>query len=99
VPDDPIEELAQSVNKQRAAQDGLGWWIDYVCRLVKCYPSFTKRYVTNRLPMVEGWAWYAFAFIDDPISRFEQVKPTNGFIKQESEKLIEQAHKAWDKQN
>jgi hypothetical protein len=95
-----LESLIERVNENKmAAKDGLGFLTDYVCRLVKCYPSFTLRYVWKRLPMIEGWPMYAWAFLDDPMHKFGEVRPLNGYIKQQTEKLIKEAKDLWGKPN
>lgn len=45
--------------------------------------------------MIEGWSYYAFAYMDDPMHKFGGIKPQNGFVKQEAEKLIKQAKDVW----
>ena len=48
--------------------------------------------------MIEGWTYYAFAYLDDPMHKFSGIAPRNGFIKQESDKLVEEAKRVWEQQ-
>ena len=48
--------------------------------------------------MIEGWTYYAFAYLDDPMHKSSGIAPRNGFIKQESDKLVEEAKRVWEQQ-
>ena len=98
MPDDPLAEISERLNRKRASADGFGWLADYSCRLVKVYPSFTRQFVMDELPMVEGWIWHSFAFSDDPAHKFAGVRTDRGYVKMEAEKLIKQAKDAWSQQ-
>lgn len=91
-----MESLIERVNRPRAPQDGLGWLVDYLCRLVSFYPSFTRRFVLDELPMIEGWAWYAFAMENNAMNQLGGIEKTSpGYVRQEKERLIAQAHEFW----
>jgi len=88
--------LFKKVNKVKPPSDGISWLIDYVCRLAKTYPSFSLDFVWDELPMAQGWAYYAWSIEADGWLNFSGIKRASaGYLKQESDKLIEQAHKAW----
>ena len=59
--DDVLTSFIQNVNRPKAPSGGLGWWLDYVCRLIHFYPSFTLSFVLDELAMDEGWAYYVHA--------------------------------------
>lgn len=83
------------VNKAKADDEGIGFLLEYVARLLHWYPSFTRTFVWDELPLVEGWAYYTAAYLDDPMHKFGGMRPKGSYIKQESEKLIKEAHDAW----
>ena len=85
----------QGARRQKSTSDGIGWLADYVTTLVHWYPSFTREFVSDELPMEEGWIWYSAAVLGDPMNKFGGIKPSGGFVKQEADKLIEIAHKSW----
>ena len=88
------------VNRNKSADaDGIGWLADYATTLVHWYPSFTREFVLDVLPLAEGWVWYASAVLNEPMNKFAGIKPKNGFIRQESDKLIAEAKAVWDKPN
>lgn len=95
MPDDPLAELSERLNKKRSSSGGLGWLTDYVCRLVKVYPTFTREFVWDELPMIEGWIWHSFAFSDDPAHKFAGISAEHGYVYAETQKLIKQAKDAW----
>ena len=72
--------------------------MEYVGRLLHYYPSFTLDFIWNELDMAHGWAYYNFAFLDDPMHKFSGITPKNSYQRQESEKLIEEAKEFWNKQ-
>ena len=90
--------MASRVNRKKSQDDGIGFLIEYVGRLLHWYPSFTLKFVWDELAMAEGWAYYNFAFLDDPMHKFAGISPKNGYQRQESDKLIKEAHEAWAKQ-
>jgi len=96
--DDSIGGLMQRVNKQRAPEDGLGWLLDYVCRLMSAYPSFTEEFVWDKLEMSRGWAYYAWAHQNEAQRYFVGWKMLNGYVRAESEKLVQEAKDFWAKQ-
>ena len=75
----------------------MSWWFEYLAKLVKTYPTFTREYVLDELAMEEGWSWFAFAFLDDPMNRFGGAKIIGkGYIAQEVEWLVDEAHRVWN---
>ena len=77
----------------------MGWWWDYVTRLVKTYPSFTRDFVMDELCMAEGWAWYAAAMeLDGWLSFCGIQRVSDGYIRQQVNLLIEEAHRVWGKE-
>ena len=88
----------QRVNKSRAPSDGIGWFLEYVAALVKYYPSFTLEYVMDELPMEEGWCWWTYAILNDPVNKFSGAKVVDGYVKQMADELFEQAKTAWLKE-
>jgi hypothetical protein len=93
-----LGDLIRRINRPKAEGDGIGFLLEYVGRLLHYYPSFTRQFVWDELPMVEGWAYFAFAYLDDPAHKFAGVKCNGGYVKQESERLIALAKEYWSKQ-
>ena len=87
------------VNRPKMDADGLGWLVDYVARLVHWYPSFTRDFVMDELPMAEGWIWFSAAYLDDPMHKFSGVKLKGGYIAQERDELVKIANQLWGKPN
>jgi hypothetical protein len=87
------------VNRPKADGEGIGWLADYATTLVHWYPSFTREFVLDILPLSEGWMWYSAAVLNEPMNKFVGIKYVGSYVKQESEKLIEQDKLIWDKQN
>jgi hypothetical protein len=83
------------VNRPKADGDGMGWVADYMTTLVHWYPSFSREFVLDILPLSEGWVWYNSAILNDPVNKFGGIKMTGGYVAQESSKLIKQAHESW----
>lgn len=93
-----MERLISKVNKSRTPEDGISWLMDYVCRLLKCYPSFTPDYVWNELPMIQGWCYVAWAVENDGWLGFCGVKRSGaGYIKQYADELYAIAKESWSK--
>lgn len=94
-----MAEIARKINARPAASlDGVGWWWEYITRLVKSYPAFTRQFVLDELPMIEGWLWYAQAITMDGWLSFNGVRiVSDGYIKQQTELLVKTAHEAWEK--
>ena len=90
-----MDDLVQRVNANRAPEDGIGWLLDYVCRLLKTYHSFTLEFVWDELAMDEGWCYWNFAYQDDPMHKFSGVKAAKNYMRQEVDKLVEEAKRAW----
>ena len=90
-----MERLMQRVNKPRAPDDGFGWFVEYVSILLHWYPTFTLAFIMDELPMEEGWIWWGKAIVDEPVARFAGAKVVNGYVKQFSDELFEQARAAW----
>jgi len=66
--------------------------IDYECRLLKTYPSFTRDWIEFDLPMDMGWIYYAWSLENDGWLQFSGVKRDSlGFIAQEVERLLSDA--------
>ena len=87
----------ERVNRNKAPEDGVSWLVDYVCRLLHSYPQFSHDYVWDELPMDIGWVYYGWAFLNDPMNRFAGVKIVGkGYIAQEVERLIDEAHRVWN---
>lgn len=92
-----MENLLARVNKPKAPDEGLGFLLDYVCRLARSFPSFTLDFIWDELPMNQGWAYVAWATENDAMNQFGGVKalsPT--YMRQESDKLIKQAKDFWE---
>lgn len=69
----------------------MGWYLEYVGRLLRGYPQFSLEYVENELPMSFGWALVNFYLENDGWMQFCGIKRIgNGYIQQEVEKLKEQ---------
>ncbi len=96
--DESISGLAGRVNRKRANEDSIGWLIEYVGRLLHWYPSFTLGFIWDELDMAQGWSYYNFAYLDDPMHKFAGITPRNAYQKQESDKLVDEAHKVWKEQ-
>jgi hypothetical protein len=63
------------------------------------YPSFTEEFVWDKLEMQRGWAYYAWAFDNEAKKHFVGVKfASPAYVRQESDKLIEEAHRIWNEQ-
>ena len=94
-----MDSLLRQINRPKAPDEGLGWLLEYVCRLLKTYPSFNREFVWDELPMIEGWAYFSWAYENDAMNQLGGVSRTSpSYIKQESEKLISQALAAWAKE-
>jgi hypothetical protein len=98
--DDPLARLMAATNRRQLPEDSNGWFGDYLCRLVKTYPSFTRQVVMDELPMIEGWMYYGFAIEDDAMNRFEGLRRIGkGYVGLEEQVLIDKANEVWSKEN
>lgn len=79
------------VNRPKAEGEGIGWLADYTTTLVHWYPSFTREFVLDELPLAEGWMWYSAAILNEPLNKFAGVKCIGSYVAQEADKLIKQA--------
>lgn len=80
--------------------DGPGWLLVYVHRLLNKYPSFTADYVWLELPMEEGWAYFSVAMELDPWMQFKGEKRAGkGYIARAADKLMAELkrHPLWIK--
>ena len=80
--------------------DGPGWLLVYVHRLLNKYPSFTVDFVWFELPMEEGWAYYSVALELDPWLQFSGAKRKGkGYIARAADKLMAELkkHPLWIK--
>ena len=90
-----MDIMMDKVNRNRMPEDGLSWLIEYACRLLHSYPSFTPEYVWNELPMIQGWVYVAWAIENNGWLGFCGVKRNGaGFIKQYADALYKQAKDA-----
>ena len=96
--EDPLATFIQRVNAPKAPEDGLSWLLDYVGRLLKTYPSFGWQFVWDELPMIQGWAMYAWSLENDFLVQWGNKRASRGYVAIEVEKLIAQAKEAWAKQ-
>jgi hypothetical protein len=77
-----------------SAEDGPGWLLIYVCRLLRMYPSFTREMVWFELPMEEGWAYYSAGLEIDPWMQFCGAKRKGkGYIGRAADKLMAELKK------
>jgi len=66
----------------------MGWLPDYLARLCRTYPSFSRDYVLFDLDMSEGWMWYSMAIEQDGWLQFSGVKRSSkGYVGQEIDLL------------
>jgi hypothetical protein len=64
--------------------------------LLRYYQQFTKDYVENELPMIQGWAFLADAMENDGWLNFcGLTRVGDGYVKQETRKLIDQVKHLW----
>lgn len=71
--------------------DGLGWLMDYVCRLWKTFPSLTREAIFWELPMVQGWAYFGWAIENDGWMAFSGLtRQGSGYVGEEVKRILEQ---------
>lgn len=61
--------------------DGLGWYLEYVGRLLKYYPGFSLDYINYELSMDMGWALLNWGLENDAWLQFAGMKRSGkGYI-------------------
>ena len=78
--------LGKRLSDDAGAEDGLGWWIDYLCRLMANFPQMSRDYVLYELAGCEGWAFYAGSVESDAWRDSE--RKSKGYIRQEIERRL-----------
>ncbi len=63
---------------------------------MRTFSGFSPEFVWDGLPMIQGMAFYSWAMENDAMNQFGGItRVSPGYVKQESQKLVEEAHRVW----
>jgi hypothetical protein len=76
----------------------LGWYLDYVGRLLKAYPQFSEEFIENELPIRKGWCYICCYLENDGWLQFVGLKPSGDtYLEQEVNNLKTQYYEKYPK--
>ena len=69
----------------------MGWYCDYVCRLLSNYHQYKLEQILYELPMMDGFALYSWAYYNNPIHQFNGIQMADGgYAGMEAKELLEE---------